>query len=64
MDFSPASIRAVQTALLLADRGATIILAHIPSPLHFPHPVRLEQWGCLVPTFGLSNPRIKEPEGE
>jgi nucleotide-binding universal stress UspA family protein len=40
VDFSPASIRAVQAALLLAGARAKIILVNIPSVLHFSHPVR------------------------
>jgi nucleotide-binding universal stress UspA family protein len=47
VDFSPASIRAIQTALLLAAEGARFVLVHVPSPLHFPVPVR-DHSGALM----------------
>jgi universal stress protein E len=37
VDFSPASIRAVQAAMLFADEHATIALVHDPFPIHLEH---------------------------
>jgi universal stress protein E len=47
VDFSPASIRAVQVALLLADEGATVTLVHLPLPLYLQRPYR-DRSGALI----------------
>jgi nucleotide-binding universal stress UspA family protein len=47
IDFSPASLRAAQAALLLAADGARLLLVHCPMPLYYSHTV-LDQSGGLV----------------
>lgn len=47
VDFSPASIRAAQAALLLAADGARLLLVHCPMPLYYGHTV-LDHSGGLV----------------
>ena len=40
VDFSPASVRAAETALLLVDSGGTLTLLHVLSPLQTNVPLR------------------------
>lgn len=47
IDFSPASIRAAQAALLLAADGAHLLLVHCPMPLYYSH-TALDPSGALV----------------
>jgi nucleotide-binding universal stress UspA family protein len=47
MDFSPASIRATQAAMLIAAEGARVILVHVPLPVHFRHAIR-DKAGSVV----------------
>lgn len=47
VDFSPASERAVQTALLLAGDAAALSLAHVPFPFRLDHPIREPSGGLI-----------------
>jgi nucleotide-binding universal stress UspA family protein len=47
VDFSPASIRAAQAAVLIADEHATLTLLHLPMPLRFAHP-RVDRSGAPI----------------
>jgi nucleotide-binding universal stress UspA family protein len=47
IDFSPASIRAAQAALLLAADNATLTLVHFPMPLYPERPYR-DRTGALI----------------
>lgn len=40
VDFSPASVRAAQAALLFAGSGTRVLVAHVALPIHLPHVVR------------------------
>jgi universal stress protein E len=47
VDFSPASIRAVQAAALVADDHAVVTLLHMPVPIRFSRP-HLDQTGAPI----------------
>ncbi|HSA54968.1 MAG TPA: universal stress protein [Gemmatimonadaceae bacterium] len=60
VDFSPASTRAVQTALLLAGDAATLSLAHVPFPFRLEHPLRDAGGGLIGGDVGAAFEQLLE----
>jgi nucleotide-binding universal stress UspA family protein len=60
MDFSPASVRAAETALLLLTEGGTLTLLHVLSPLLADAPIRDVQGGDPSDTIQTLFGRVRD----